>query len=109
MSTKQTELSGNGHADVAGMAEQAMLATVGLANQGVNLLREAAQGAVTVADAVVDGTLDVASAWGKNTPMEPFTAAPVGYGPQDVGRHARHREPPPRRRLARRRPSLNEA
>jgi hypothetical protein len=77
MSTKQTELSGNGHADVAGMAEQAMLATVGLANQGVSLLREAAQGVVTVADAVVDGTLDVASAWGKNTPMEPFTAAPV--------------------------------
>jgi hypothetical protein len=77
MSTKQTELSGNGHANLAGIAEQTMLATVGIANQGVTLLREAAQGVVTVADAVVDGTLDVASVWGKNTPMEPFTSAPV--------------------------------
>lgn len=75
MSTKQADM--NGATDLAGLVEQTMLATVGLANQGVSLLRETAEGVVTVADAVVGGTLDVAAAWGKNTPVEPLTAAPV--------------------------------
>jgi hypothetical protein len=77
MSTKQAELATNGHADVAHLLDQAMLATMGLANQGVTLMREAAVGVVNVADTFVEGTLDVASSWGKNTPMEPLTNGPV--------------------------------
>jgi hypothetical protein len=77
MSTKQAELSTNGHTDVAHMLDQAMLATMGLANQGVNLIREATVGVVNVADTFVEGSLDVASSWGKNTPMEPLTNGPV--------------------------------
>ena len=77
MSTKQAELSTNGHVDVAQMLDQAMLATMGIANQGVSLIREATVGVVNVADTFVEGTLDVASSWGKNTPMEPLTEGPV--------------------------------
>jgi hypothetical protein len=77
MSTKQAELSTNGHADVAHMLDQAMLASMGLANQGVSLMREAAMGVVNVADTFVEGSLDLASSWGKNTPIEPLTNGPV--------------------------------
>ena len=77
MSTKQAELSSNGHVDVAQMLDQAMLATMGLANQGVSLMREATAGVVSVADTFVEGTLDIASSWGKNTPVEPLTEGPV--------------------------------
>ncbi len=77
MSTKQGELSTNGHADVAHMLDQAMLATMGLAHQGASLIREAAVGVVNVTDTFVEGTLDVAASWGKNTPMEPLTNGPV--------------------------------
>ena len=81
MSTKETDLkrttNGNGHVDLAGLVEQTMLAGMGIANQGVTLLREAAEGVVKVADSVVDSTLDVATAWSKNTPVELLTTVPV--------------------------------
>ena len=77
MSTKQADLSTNGHADLAHIVDQALLATMGLANQGVSLMREAASGVVDVADTFVESALDVASGWGKNTPMEPLTNGPV--------------------------------
>ena len=77
MSTKQTDLASNGHADLAHLLDQAMLATMGLANEGVTLIREATVGVVQVADTFVEGALDVASSWGKNTPMEPLTNGPV--------------------------------
>ena len=77
MSTKQADLSTNGHADLAHIVDQALLASMGLANQGVSLMREAATGVVNVADTFVEGALDVASSWSKNTPMEPFANGPV--------------------------------
>ena len=77
MSTKQGDLSTNGHADLSHIVDQAMLATMGLANQGISLMREAATGVVSVADTFVVGALDVASSWGKNTPIEPLTNGPV--------------------------------
>jgi hypothetical protein len=75
---KQAELSTNGHVDVAHMLDQAMLeTTIGLANQGVSLTREAMVSVVSVADTFVEGSLDMATSWGKNTPMEPLTNGPV--------------------------------
>jgi hypothetical protein len=32
---------------------------------------------VSVADTFVEGSLDMATSWGKNTPMEPLTNGPV--------------------------------